>query len=72
MADMLEQGEDLSRLPGIGQDLAGKIRQIVDTGHLPLLDKVSQRTPPALSEPMQIEGPDAAGCRRTTPSIRAA
>ncbi|MBU1395565.1 MAG: DNA polymerase/3'-5' exonuclease PolX [Gammaproteobacteria bacterium] len=56
MAEMLEQGEDLTRLPGIGQDLAGKIRQIVDTGHLPLLDKVAQRTPPALSELMHIEG----------------
>ncbi len=56
MADMLAQGEDLSRLPGIGRDLAGKIRQIIDTGHLPLLDEVAQRTPPALSELMRIEG----------------
>ncbi|MHB1215951.1 MAG: DNA polymerase/3'-5' exonuclease PolX [Thiobacillus sp.] len=56
MAEMLEQDEDLSRLPGIGKDLAGKIRQIVETGHLPLLDKVEQRTPVALSQLMRIEG----------------
>ena len=36
MADLLAQEEDLSRLPGIGDDLAGKIKTIVDTGQLPL------------------------------------
>lgn len=56
MAEMLEQNEDLSRLPGIGKDLAGKIRQIVETGHLPLLDTVEQRTPAALHDLMRIEG----------------
>lgn len=33
-ADMLEAEEDLSKLPGIGEDLAGKIAEIVETGHL--------------------------------------
>lgn len=56
VAEMLKQNEDLSLLPGIGKDLAGKIRQIVETGHLPLLDQVAKRTPAALSELMRIEG----------------
>lgn len=29
---MLARGEDLTRLPGIGKDLAAKIREIVETG----------------------------------------
>lgn len=29
---LVEQGEDLTRLPGIGVDLAGKINEIISTG----------------------------------------
>ncbi|MGD2137573.1 MAG: DNA polymerase/3'-5' exonuclease PolX [Gammaproteobacteria bacterium] len=56
MADLLAGDKDLSRLPGIGKDLADKIRAIVETGRLPLLDEVAERTPPALSDLMKIEG----------------
>jgi DNA polymerase (family 10) len=34
---MLERGEDLTELPGIGADLAGRIREIVATGKYELL-----------------------------------
>jgi len=30
---LLSAGRDLSELPGIGKDLAGKIAEIVETGH---------------------------------------
>ena len=56
MADMLQEGQDLSALPDIGDDLAGKIATIVDTGKLPLLEEVEARTPGALSDLMHIEG----------------
>lgn len=56
MADLLDQGEDLSQLPNIGDDLADKIKTIVDTGKLPVLEEVEARTPAALSELMKIEG----------------
>lgn len=56
MADLLDQGKDLSQLPNIGADLSGKIRTIVDTGRLPLLEEVESRTPAALGELMKIEG----------------
>ena len=56
LADLVAQGEDLTRYPGIGEDLAGKIRTIVETGRLPLLDEVSQRVPPELSDLMAIKG----------------
>ena len=56
MADLLDQGEDLSQLPNIGDDLADKIKTIIDTGKLPALEEVEARTPAALSELMKIEG----------------
>jgi DNA polymerase (family X) len=34
VAEMVEKGEDLTELPGIGEDLAGKIREVVETGKL--------------------------------------
>ncbi|HXW21652.1 MAG TPA: helix-hairpin-helix domain-containing protein, partial [Rhodomicrobium sp.] len=36
-ADMIAAGEDLTRLPGIGKDLAGKIQEIAETGDLQAL-----------------------------------
>lgn len=56
MSDLLQQGKDLSKLPDIGKDLADKISTIVETGKLPLLEKVESRTPAALSDLMRIEG----------------
>lgn len=55
-ADMLADGADLSELPGIGEDLAGKIAELVETGRLPLLEEVEGRTAPGLSEITRIEG----------------
>jgi len=56
MTELLAEGEDLSSLPGIGEDLAEKIATIVGSGKLPLLEEVRARTPSALSELMRIEG----------------
>ncbi len=56
MSDVLSDGEDLSKIPTIGDDLADKIKTIVETGKLPLLKEVESRTPAALSDLMQIEG----------------
>ena len=53
---LLEKGEDLTRLPGIGDDLAAKIREIVDTGHCSLLDRLRRELPPAVTELLQIPG----------------
>jgi DNA polymerase (family 10) len=56
LADLVARGEDLTALPGIGQDLAGKIQEIVATGSLAQLRELEAQTPPALSEMMQIAG----------------
>jgi DNA polymerase (family 10) len=39
ITSLLEAGRDLSELPGIGKDLAGKIADIVKTGRFRLIDK---------------------------------
>jgi len=56
MAQLIEQHRDLTELPDIGNDLADKIKTIVETGQLPLLEKVHSRTPATLSQIMKIRG----------------
>jgi DNA polymerase (family 10) len=53
---MLARGEDLSELPGIGNDLAGKIQEFVQTGHVGLLDEVEARTPGELASLAELPG----------------
>ncbi|MEX0814099.1 MAG: DNA polymerase/3'-5' exonuclease PolX [Dongiaceae bacterium] len=53
---MLAEGADLSELPGIGEDLAGKIREIVETGGLHLLDEVQGRLPGGLIDLTRVAG----------------
>src|SRR6516164_6270764 len=53
---MLATGADLSELPGIGKDLAGKIAGIVDTGHFELLDSLKKKLPGQLGEIAEIPG----------------
>lgn len=56
VADLVERGEDLSKLPGVGRDLAGKIEEIVNTGSLKQLEKLEGRVPKELNQLMRIEG----------------
>jgi len=55
-ADMVEEGEDLTELSGIGEDLASKIEEIVKTGGLEQLEKIKARTPPGLAELLKVSG----------------
>jgi DNA polymerase (family 10) len=56
VSEMVEKGEDLTELPGIGEDLAGKIKEIVETGSLSQLAEVEEETPAELSKLMKIPG----------------
>ena len=56
VADMVAEGEDLSELQDIGEDLAGKIEEIVETGRLSQLEEIEERTPPSLAKLLTIEG----------------
>jgi DNA polymerase (family 10) len=52
--DMLEDGKDLSQLPGIGKDLAGKIKEVTEKGTFKDLKKIEKKVPPELSDIMGI------------------
>ncbi len=56
VSDMVEAGEKLTTLPGIGADLAEKIQLIVRTGTLPLLEELKKELSPELSALMEIPG----------------
>ena len=56
VGDMLAAGEDLTELPGIGEDLAGKIREIVESGHLALLEIEQRKLPRSLVELSSLPG----------------
>lgn len=55
-ADMVARGEDLTELPGIGDDLAAKIREIVETGTCKALEKLHKQLPPTISALLKIPG----------------
>jgi DNA polymerase (family 10) len=56
VADMVEQGEDLSAIEGIGKDLSSKIEEIVRTGSLPMLEDLKRRVPEELTQLLGIAG----------------
>lgn len=56
VASMLDENRDLTELPGIGDDLAGKIAEIVETGHLRILKEMEKTTPENLTDLLQISG----------------
>jgi DNA polymerase (family 10) len=56
VAQLVRDGADLTELPGIGDDLAKKTREIVETGELSDLAKVTQTVPESLIEVMGVAG----------------
>jgi DNA polymerase (family 10) len=50
VASLLTAGEDLSELPGIGKDLAGKIAAVVASGKFDLLENLRHELPGDLGE----------------------
>jgi len=56
VADMVTKGEDLTELPGIGDDLAAKIKEMVETGKCQSLEKLRKKTPPTVTELLKIPG----------------
>ena len=55
IADMVEKDEDLTELAGIGEDLAGKIEEIVETGTLEQLLELEKELPGELNDLMRID-----------------
>ncbi len=55
VADMVKKGEDLSKLSGIGKDIAGKIKEIVETGTLQQLEILKSELPGELLDLLKME-----------------
>lgn len=56
VADMIVNGEDLTELPDIGKDLAGKIKEIAATGRCRALDELRAKTPSAIAALLKVPG----------------
>ena len=56
IADLVSQEKDLTQLAEIGNDLAGKIKTIVETGTDPLLEDLKKEIPEELSELLGLKG----------------
>jgi DNA polymerase (family 10) len=53
---MVASGEPLSDLPGIGEDLAEKIKEIIDTGALSQLEELEKEPPAELHDVLKLPG----------------
>src|SRR5512135_1182791 len=56
VGDLAKEEKGLDGIPGIGKDLAEKIRTIVATGQLPLLEDLLKEMPASLSTLMKVRG----------------
>ena len=54
LKDMVAAGEDLTKLPGIGKELAAKICEILETGTAGALTKLQQRIPKTVVEMLKL------------------
>lgn len=52
----VEAGTDLTQLPGIGSEIAAKIREVVQTGQLGTLDRLAERVPRTLRDLLALPG----------------
>jgi DNA polymerase (family 10) len=56
VAQLVEEGEDLTQLPGIGSHMAAHIREILETGTLAALEQIRQALPHTLAHLLRLEG----------------
>jgi DNA polymerase (family 10) len=56
LEQMLANGSDLTKLPGIGTSLAAKIEEIVASGHVKALDQLHKEVPASLEDLLHIPG----------------
>jgi DNA polymerase (family 10) len=53
---MVDAGEDLTALAGIGKDIAGRIEELIGTGTIELLEQLDAEVPRSLVELMRLDG----------------
>lgn len=56
LEDLAAAGKDLTELAGIGESLAGKIREVLKTGTCQMLVDLRQRLPPHLPDLLKVKG----------------
>jgi len=56
VAAMIAHGQDVTELPGIGEDLASKIEEIVQTGTAAMLEEHRKKVPATLTNLLKIPG----------------
>lgn len=56
LRDKVEQGGDLTQIPGIGKELAQKIGQMVITGRIAQLEELRAEMPPGLLDMLRLPG----------------
>ncbi len=56
VGDMIAAGADLTELPGVGKDLAGKIRDVVESGDIELLRRLHRQLPARIVELLRLPG----------------
>ena len=53
---LMQRGTQLTDIPGIGEDLANKIQEILATGKCQFLERLHKEVPPAVTELLRIPG----------------
>ncbi|MFO7767485.1 MAG: DNA polymerase/3'-5' exonuclease PolX, partial [bacterium] len=56
LTEMVEEGEDLTRLSDVGEDISGYITELVQTGRLELLQKIKEEVPGTLARLLELDG----------------
>jgi len=70
LRDAVAEGRDLKKLPGIGEDLAAKIVEILETGHCAALEKLRKQVPPGLEDLLHLPGLGPARVRQLRKELR--
>jgi DNA polymerase (family X) len=53
---LMQRGTTLTDIPGIGEDLAKKIQEIIETGKCEFLERLHEEIPPAIRELLKVPG----------------
>lgn len=56
LGELVAEGKDLTKLQGIGKELAAKIVEILESGHAKALDKLHKEVPASLEEILRLPG----------------
>ncbi|MFA7460305.1 MAG: DNA polymerase/3'-5' exonuclease PolX [Trueperaceae bacterium] len=56
VASLVASGSDLEQIPGVGKEIAEKLRVMVETGEMPQLSELSARIPVGVASVMRVKG----------------